>query len=93
MMATMTAELSGLAELEPGDPLGHVASRALSVAGTAANLLLGDQARSEEVVQDAVVRLQLKWAGLRRLDRAPAYLRSAVLDVLDGGSRTNRWST
>lgn len=45
-----------------------------------ANLLLGDQGRSEEVVQDAFVKLQLRWGGLRRLDRAPAYLRSAVLN-------------
>jgi RNA polymerase sigma-70 factor (sigma-E family) len=45
-----------------------------------ASLLVGDQGRSEEIVQDAFVRLQLRWSGLRRLDRAPAYLRSAVLN-------------
>lgn len=45
-----------------------------------AALLLGDTARSEDVVQDAFVRLQLRWGGLRRVDAAPAYLRSAVLN-------------
>lgn len=45
-----------------------------------ANLLLDDRGRSEEIVQDAFVKLQLRWGGLRRLDRAPAYLRSAVLN-------------
>jgi RNA polymerase sigma-70 factor (sigma-E family) len=45
-----------------------------------ASLLLSDVPSSEEVVQDAFVRLQLRWGGLRDLDRAPAYLRSAVLN-------------
>lgn len=45
-----------------------------------AYLLLGDQGRSEEVVQDAFVKLQLRWGGLRQVDKAPAYLRSAVLN-------------
>jgi RNA polymerase sigma-70 factor (sigma-E family) len=45
-----------------------------------AALLLGDPESSEEVVQDAFVRLQLRWGGLREIDRAPAYLRSAVLN-------------
>ncbi|MGH9117990.1 MAG: sigma-70 family RNA polymerase sigma factor [Acidimicrobiales bacterium] len=45
-----------------------------------AYLLLGDQGRSEEVVQDAFVKLQLRWGGLRQVDKAPAYLRSVVLN-------------
>src|SRR5688500_2918124 len=45
-----------------------------------ASLLLGDVGASEEVVQDAFVRLQLRWGGLRNLEKAPAYLRSAVLN-------------
>jgi RNA polymerase sigma-70 factor (sigma-E family) len=45
-----------------------------------ATLVLGDVGLSEQVVQDAFVKLQLRWGGLRRLDRAPAYLRSAVLN-------------
>jgi RNA polymerase sigma-70 factor (sigma-E family) len=45
-----------------------------------AYLLLGDQGRAEEVVQDAFVRLQLRWGGLRRPETAPAYLRQSVLN-------------
>ncbi len=45
-----------------------------------ATLLLGDVETSEEVVQDAFVRLQLRWGGLRDPEKAPAYLRSAVLN-------------
>jgi RNA polymerase sigma-70 factor (sigma-E family) len=45
-----------------------------------ASLLLGDVESSEEVVQDAFIKLQLRWGGLRDLDKAPAYLRSAVLN-------------
>ena len=43
-------------------------------------LLLGDTETSEEVVQDAFIKLQLRWGGLRDPDKAPAYLRSAVLN-------------
>jgi RNA polymerase sigma-70 factor (sigma-E family) len=45
-----------------------------------AYLLLGNRAVAEEVVQDAFVKLQLKWGGLRHPEKAPAYLRSAVLN-------------
>jgi RNA polymerase sigma-70 factor (sigma-E family) len=45
-----------------------------------ATLVLGDVALSEELVQDAFVKLQLRWRGIRQVDRAPAYLRSTVLD-------------
>lgn len=45
-----------------------------------ANAVLGDLGLSEQVVQDAFIKLQLRWGGLRRLDRAPAYLRSTVLN-------------
>ncbi len=45
-----------------------------------ASLLVGDVQTSEEVVQDAFVRLYLRWGGLRDVERAPAYLRSAVLN-------------
>jgi RNA polymerase sigma-70 factor (sigma-E family) len=55
-----------------------------------ANLLLDDRGRSEEIVQDAFVKLQLRWGGLRRLDRAPAYLRSAVLNGARSALRHGR---
>jgi RNA polymerase sigma factor (sigma-70 family) len=45
-----------------------------------AAVVLGDVGLSEQVVQDVFVRLQLSWRGLREIDRAPAYLRSAVLN-------------
>ncbi|MGH9193909.1 MAG: RNA polymerase sigma factor [Acidimicrobiales bacterium] len=45
-----------------------------------ASLVLGDVGLSEQVVQDAFVKLHLRWGGLRRLDQAPAYLRSSVLN-------------
>lgn len=45
-----------------------------------ATLVLGDVGLAEQVVQDAFVKLHLRWGGLRRVDKAPAYLRSAVLN-------------
>jgi RNA polymerase sigma-70 factor (sigma-E family) len=45
-----------------------------------ASLVLGDVGLAEQVVQDAFVKLHMRWGGLRQLDRAPAYLRSAVLN-------------
>jgi RNA polymerase sigma-70 factor (sigma-E family) len=45
-----------------------------------AALLLGDVATSEEVVQDAFVRLQLRWGGLRDHTSALAYLRTSVVN-------------
>ena len=45
-----------------------------------AALLLDDVGASEEVVQDAFVKLQLGWGCLADADKAPAYLRSAVLN-------------
>jgi RNA polymerase sigma-70 factor (sigma-E family) len=45
-----------------------------------ASLLLDDRGASEEVVQDAFVQLQLRWARLRDPAKAPAWLRSAVLN-------------
>jgi RNA polymerase sigma-70 factor (sigma-E family) len=45
-----------------------------------ATLVVGDVDLAEQAVQDAFVKLQLRWGGLRRPERAPAYLRSAVLN-------------
>jgi len=45
-----------------------------------ATLLLGERGAGEEVVQDAFVRLHLGWRRLREPDKAPAWLRSAVLN-------------
>lgn len=80
MMAAMTYPLSGEAVAEPHDALAALHREHYRSLVRLAGLLLGDQARSEEVVQDAFVKLQVRWGGLRQLDRAPAYLRSAVLN-------------
>ena len=45
-----------------------------------ATLVVGDVGVAEQVTQDAFVKLHLRWGGLRRVDKAPAYLRSAVLN-------------
>jgi len=45
-----------------------------------ASLLLDDVGSSEEVVQDAFVRVWSRGPGLRDPERLPAYLRSAVLN-------------
>ena len=45
-----------------------------------ASLLLGDRGAGEEVVQEAFVKLQLGWGRVRDPERAPAWLRSTVLN-------------
>lgn len=45
-----------------------------------ASLLLGDSGSAEEVVQDAFVRALVSWRSIRDPARAPAFLRSAVLN-------------
>ena len=80
MMAIVTDGFSGSVEVGVGDPLALLYREHYRSLVRLANVLVGDPARSEEIVQDAFVRLQVKWGGLRHLDNAPAYLRSAVLD-------------
>jgi RNA polymerase sigma-70 factor (sigma-E family) len=43
-------------------------------------VVLGDLGLAEQVVQDAFVKLQVRWGGIRDIEAAPAYLRSAVLN-------------
>lgn len=45
-----------------------------------ASLLLDDRGACEEVVQDAFVKTLVAWPGLRDQSKAPAFLRSAVLN-------------
>lgn len=45
-----------------------------------ATLVVGDVGVAEQVTQDAFVKLHLRWGGLRNIDKAPAYLRSTVLN-------------
>jgi RNA polymerase sigma-70 factor (sigma-E family) len=63
-----------------GDPLAQLHRDHYRSLVRLATLVLGDAGLGEQVVQDAFVKLQLRWGGLRQVDRAPAYLRSAVLN-------------
>ena len=74
----MTVPLVGIGSLD--DPLAALHREQYRSLVRLATLLLGDVESGEEVVQDAFVRVQLRWGGLRDLDRASAYLRSAVLN-------------
>ena len=55
-----------------------------------ASLLLDDRSAAEEVVQDAFVRALISWRTIRDPERAPAFLRSAVLN--GARSRLRRWA-
>src|SRR5829696_5117683 len=63
------------------DPLAGLHREHYAALVRLASLVLGDVGLAEQVVQDAFVKLHLRWRGLRQLDRAPAYLRSAVLNA------------
>lgn len=80
MMGTMAFRPTRSARVQGDDALAVLHREHYRSLVRLENLLLDDQGRSEEIVQDAFVKLQLRWGGLRRLDRAPAYLRSAVLN-------------
>jgi RNA polymerase sigma-70 factor (sigma-E family) len=80
MMGTMAFRPARSARARGDDALATLHREHYRSLVRLANLLLGDRGRSEEIVQDAFVKLQLRWGGLRRVDRAPAYLRSAVLN-------------
>jgi RNA polymerase sigma-70 factor (sigma-E family) len=62
------------------DPLAGLHREHYAALVRLASLVLGDVGLAEQVVQDAFVKLHMRWRGLRQLDRAPAYLRSAVLN-------------
>jgi RNA polymerase sigma-70 factor (sigma-E family) len=62
------------------DPLADLHREHYTSLVRLASLVLGDVGLAEQVVQDAFVKLHLRWGGLRHLDRAPAYLRSCVLN-------------
>jgi len=82
MMVAMSVPLRGDegTERADGDPLAALHREHYRSLVRLATLVLGDVGLAEQIVQDAFVKLQLRWGGLRRLDRAPAYLRSAVLN-------------
>ena len=76
-----------ITDIEPLSPLtGHEELRRLYLDEyrslvKLASLLLDDRGACEEVVQDAFVRTLVAWPGLRDRAKAPAFLRSAVLNA------------
>jgi RNA polymerase sigma factor (sigma-70 family) len=89
--ADLQSPAAGIDGLTPGvgrwvrrqagaDPLAVLHSEHYASLVRLASLVLGDVGLAEQVVQDAFVKLHLRWGGLRQLDRAPAYLRSCVLN-------------
>ena len=89
--ADLQSPIAGIDGLAPGvgrrarreagaDPLAALHREHYSSLVRLASLVLGDVGLAEQVVQDAFVKLHLRWGGLRQLDRAPAYLRSTVLN-------------
>ena len=67
-------------EVETGRPARRPAPRPLRALVRLATLVVGDVGMAEQMTQDAFVRLQLRWGRVHDPDRAPAYLRSAVLN-------------
>jgi len=57
-----------------------------------AALVLGDAGLAEQVVQDAFVRLYVRWGGMRRIERPGAYLRNSVLNGCRSQLRRRRVS-
>ena len=55
-----------------------------------AALLVDQRAAAEDVVQDAFVKLHRSWHRVRDLERAPAYLRSIVLNTARSRLRRRR---
>jgi RNA polymerase sigma-70 factor (sigma-E family) len=82
---------SALASCGP-DPLAALHRDHYTALVRLATLVVGDVGLAEQITQDAFVKLQLRWGGLRRLDRAPAYLRSAVLNAARSYLRHRRVS-
>jgi RNA polymerase sigma-70 factor (sigma-E family) len=96
MMTVMTlpsGERAGVGVGVPeADPLAALHREHYAALVRLATLVVGDKGLAEQITQDAFVRLQLRWGGLRRLDRAPAYLRSAVLNGARSQLRRRRVS-
>jgi RNA polymerase sigma-70 factor (sigma-E family) len=82
MMSTMSIPLDGrVGRTEVTvDPLAVLHQEHYKSLVRLAAIVLGDVGLGEQVVQDAFVHLQLRWGGLRDMDKAPGYLRAAVLN-------------
>ena len=64
----------------PDDPLTSLHRDQYAALVRLASVVVGDQGLAEQVVQDAFVKLAVRWGGLRRIENPPAYLRSMVLN-------------
>lgn len=64
----------------PDEAVTHLYSAHYAGLVRLATMLLHDQGRAEEIVQDAFVDVHGRWARLREPDKAVAYLRRAVVN-------------
>jgi RNA polymerase sigma-70 factor (sigma-E family) len=79
-LATVSLTRGRLRSRRGPDPLAALHREHYMALVRLATLVVGDVGVAEQITQDAFVRLQLRWGGLRHPDRAPAYLRSTVLN-------------
>ena len=56
-----------------------------------AYLLLGEHAAAEDLVQDALARTYANWRGVRSLEAAPAYARTALVNTASSWFRKRSW--
>jgi RNA polymerase sigma-70 factor (sigma-E family) len=56
-----------------------------------AHMLSGDPHEAQDLVQDTLVRVQLKWWRVRRADRPELYVRRMLTNVYLGSRRHARW--
>jgi RNA polymerase sigma-70 factor (sigma-E family) len=56
-----------------------------------AHMLTGDPHEAQDLVQDTLVRVQLKWWRVRRADRPELYVRRMLTNVYLGWRRHARW--
>jgi RNA polymerase sigma-70 factor (sigma-E family) len=64
----------------PDDPLAALHRDHYAPLVRLASVVLGDSGLAEQIVQDAFVKLAVRWGGFRRIDNPPAYLRVMVLN-------------
>src|SRR5262249_59096352 len=78
-MSTMRARegTGAAAAAAPADPLAALHRDNYAALVRLATVVVGDVGLAEQVVQDAFVKLALRWRGLRGLDNPAAYLHRA----------------
>jgi RNA polymerase sigma-70 factor (sigma-E family) len=86
------ADMTGPEAVTAADPLAALHQAHYASLVRLATLVVGDVGTAEQLTQDAFVKLQLRWGGLREPDKAPAWLRSAVLNGARSHLRRRRVS-